>query len=470
MNRLSVRLSLAFLLTAWISVGAMALVVQRTLDSDFRQYVNMRDSQISPEQSERLEAYYAANQSWVGVESVLSGRGSGSGGQGNGFAGAGRGAALSVIDMDGVVIASTNPALEGMTLDSAALAAALPLTTADEQVGWLLRQSPRIQALGAAEVAFLSEANRWLTLAGLGATALAVVVGVFLAWRLARPLRELTRAAQDLTVGQLGRQVDVHGTAEIDALAVEFNTMSRALSDAEALRQRMAADVAHELRTPVSVLRGHLEAILDGVYPLDSAHVAVAHDQTIHLARLVEDLRVLTLAEARRLPLERVALDPAALVAQVLEAFEPLLLDADIRLVRDVSPGLPALQVDETRIRQVLSNLLTNALRHTSPGGEISVRVAPDTAGVRFSITNTGSTLSALDAAQVFQPFWRADSARERDAGGSGLGLAISREIIALHGGTMDVDSGDNRVTFSFTLPTMQAARSAPEQTRISHP
>lgn len=457
MNRLSVRLSLAFLLTAWISVGAMALVVQRTLDSDFRQYVNARDSQINPDQSARLEAYYAANHSWAGVETALSDRGLAGGGPGqgagSGFAGAGRGAALSVIDMNGVVVASTNPAIEGTTLNSAALVAALPLTVADEQVGWLLRQSPGIQALGVTEVAFLDEANRWLTLAGLGATALAVVVGVFLAWRLARPLRELTRAAQELTIGQLGRQVQVHGTAEVDALAVEFNIMSKALADAEALRQRMAADVAHELRTPVSVLRGHLEAMLDGVYPLDSAHVAVAHDQTIHLARLVEDLRVLTLAEARRLPLERTALDPAIVVAQVLEAFEPLTLDGEIRLTREIAPDLPTLQADITRIRQVLSNLLTNALRYTSPGGEISVRVAPVKAGVRFSITNTGSSLSALDTAQVFQPFWRADAARERDAGGSGLGLAISREIVVLHGGTMDVDSAENKVTFSFTLP-----------------
>jgi len=292
-----------------------------------------------------------------------------------------------------------------------------------------------------------------LTLAGLGATALAVVVGVLLAWRLAQPLRELTRAARDLTIGQLGRQVNVRGTAEVDALVVEFNTMSNALAEAEALRQRMAADVAHELRTPVSVLRGHLEAMLDGVYPLDTAHVAAAHDQTIHLARLVEDLRVLTLAEAKRLPLERTPLDPAALIAQILEAFEPLALDGEIRLTRDVTPDLPTLHADVTRIRQVLSNLLTNALRHTAPAGEIGVRAATVKEGVCFSISNTGSTLSALDAARVFQPFWRADAARERDSGGSGLGMAISREIVVLHGGSMWVDSDADRVTFSFVLP-----------------
>jgi two-component system OmpR family sensor kinase/two-component system sensor histidine kinase BaeS len=308
-------------------------------------------------------------------------------------------------------------------------------------------------ALGAAEVAFLDEANRWLTIAAAGATVLALLVGSALAWTIAKPLRELTFAVRDLSVGQLGRQVQVHGTAEVDALAAEFNTMSNALAEAETLRQRMAADVAHELRTPVSVLRGHLEAMLDGVYPLDSAHVAVAHDQTIHLARLVEDLRVLTLAEAQRLPLERGRVDPAALTQQLLDAFEPLALDGDIRLTSDVAAGLPAVSADVTRIRQVLSNLLTNALRHTPAGGEIDVKVAPAPNGVRFSVRNSGSGLTQQDAAHVFQPFWRADIARERDSGGSGLGLAISREIIRLHGGSMSVETGDQSVTFTFVLP-----------------
>ncbi len=453
-NRLSVRLSLAFLLSAWIGIAAMVLVVQRTLDAGFRQYVISRESEINPDQVSRLEAYYAANGTWDGANSILSGRGS-AGGAGNGAGGgdSGRGATFSIVGLDHTIIASTDSALEGMAVDPALLNSASPLVVSGVQVGWLYRASPGIQALGAAEVAFLDEANRWLTAAGLGATALALLVGVILAYSLARPLRELTTAARDLSVGQLGRQVDVRGTVEVNALAAEFNTMSQALAEAESLRQRMAADVAHELRTPVSVLRGHLEAMLDGVYPLDSAHVAVAHDQTIHLARLVEDLRVLTLAEAKRLPLERAQIAPATLVSQLLDAFEPLALDGEIRLTREIAPDLPALHVDVTRIRQVISNLLTNALRHTPTGGEIAVSVKRENDSVCFSVVNTGSSLNAADAARVFQPFWRADAARERDSGGSGLGLAISREIVALHSGSMRVESHDNRVTFAFTLP-----------------
>lgn len=449
MNRLSVRLSLAFLLAAWVGIAAMILAVQRTLDSGFRQYVNSRESAINPDQIDRLESYFAVNGTWDGAETLLGGRGQGAGAG----AGAERGSTLSIVGTDGVIAASTESARVGSAVDATILSSAVVLTAGGNQVGWLFRDSPGIQALGAAEIAFLDESNRWLTLAGVGASVLALTVGVILAWTLVSPLRELTNAARDLSVGQLGRQVHVHGTVEIHELAAEFNAMSAALADAEALRQRMAADVAHELRTPVSVLRGHLEAMLDGIYPLDSAHVAVAHDQTIHLARLVEDLRVLTLAEAKQLPLERTTFDPAPMVNQLLDAFEPLALDSQIRVIRQIATDLHPVYADVTRVRQVLSNVLTNALHHTPAGGEIVVQVQNQADAVRFAVTNTGSDLSQAEAAHVFQPFWRAETARDRDRGGSGLGLAISREIVRLHGGAMDVATVDGRVTFGFTLP-----------------
>lgn len=453
MNRLSIRLTIAFLLTAWISVGALALVVQRTLESGFRQYVSARavsGSPITADQAAELEAYYAAAGSWDGVESVLGGRGGGAGGAGGG---AGRGASLAVVAGDGVIVATSGEGAIGLPVDPAALSTGRELLVDGVRVGWLLRQTPGEQALGAAEIAFLNEANRWLTLAGIGATILALVVGVLLAWTLARPLRQLAAAARDLSTGQLGRQVMVRGTDEVNLLATEFNAMSQALARAEAVRRRMAADAAHELRTPVSVLRGQLEAMLDGVYPLDSAHVAVAHEQTIHLARLVDDLRVLTLAEARQLPLERTAFDPAALVTNAIDAFAPLAIDAGIALDSSLEAGLPRLTADVTRMRQVLTNLLANALRHTPPGGTIRVSATLMPGAVRISVYNSGSRLDATEQAHVFDPFWRAEAARGRESGGSGLGLAISHEIVALHGGSMTVADQADGVIFSFTLP-----------------
>ncbi len=338
-------------------------------------------------------------------------------------------------------------------LDEDTLGRAITLSAGGELAGWLVQDTPGAQALGEAERTFLNETTRALVLAALGASLLAIVVGGLLSWQLARPMRELTHAAHDLAKGNLGRQVRTGGTAELTELAQAFNRMSRDLAEGERTRQRMAADIAHELRTPVSVLRGHLEAMLDGVFPLDPEHLAIAYDRTIHLSRLVDDLRLLTRAEAGQLPLEHTRIGADILATRAIKSFMPLALDAEITLEHYVAPDLPELDVDVDRIQQVLGNLLTNALRHTPPQGQITVNVTRANDAVRFAIANTGDTLTPEQAVHIFTPFWRAEQARERDRGGSGLGLAISRQLLALHGGRIWVESGAGQTTFIFELP-----------------
>ncbi len=444
MNKLWVRLSIAFLLIAWLSIGAMAIVVQRTTDAGFRQYVVQRNaSEISLSQISRLERYYADRGAWSGAETAFGGQGQ------NGR----RGASFSVIDAQGNVLASTDATLVDTVLDARAIADSVELKVNGAVVGYLHKTTPGTEALGAAETAFLNEASSTLLMAAAVVSTLAVVIAVGLAWLLARPLNRLTDTILELTRGTLGPQVDVHGTAEVEALAQAFNTMSTQLAEGEALRRRMAADVAHELRTPVSVLRGHLEAMRDGVFPLDQEHLAVAHDQTLYLGRLVDDLRLLTLAEARHLPLNQSAVSPADLVGEIADGFRPLALDADVSLIVNNASAAPLVSADAMRIRQVLGNLLTNALRHTPSGGEISIDVLPVGKQVRFTVSNTGSPLDADAARQVFAPFWRATETRERDTGGSGLGLAISKQLIELHGGKMWVETRETCTSFVFELP-----------------
>ena len=194
-------------------------------------------------------------------------------------------------------------------------ARAVPLTLDGQTIGLLVQDTPGAQVLGSAEANFLAQTSTWLTVAAAIAGALALLTGIVLALVLTRPLDRLTEAVHGLGSGELGRQVPVSGALETAELAHAFNRLSHDLAAAEDLRQRMAADIAHELRTPVTVLGVHLEAMLDGVYPLDSEHVAVAYDQTLHLRRLVDDLRLLTQAEAGRLPLERGACDPGELLS-----------------------------------------------------------------------------------------------------------------------------------------------------------
>lgn len=463
MNRLWVRLSLAFLIIAWLSVGAIAAIVHITTERSFRHYLNRRDAQpFSPTAVAALEDYYRANQDWSRADALLpgprggAGQGQGRGaGQGQGSTETRGGATALLADADGVIRQATDPELLGTTIDADIRANAISLTVDGQTVGYLAQITPSAQVLGEAEEQFLSETDRWLIVAALGASLLAVIVGGLLAWQMTRPLRTLTDTAHDLAGGKFGQQVKVSGAVEITDLADAFNHMSRDLAQGETLRQRMAADIAHELRTPVSVLRGHLEAMLDGVFPLDADHLAVAYDRTIHMSRLVDDLRLLTRAEAGQLPLECRPVAANVLIERALESFAPLALDAEITLQRDIAPNLPAVNVDADRLQQVFGNLLTNALRHTYTNGTIAVRAWRVEERVRFSVSNTGQGLTADDAQRVFTPFWRAEDARERDTGGSGLGLAITQQLLLLHGGRIWVESAPAQTTFVFELPAV---------------
>ncbi len=422
----------------------MALVVQRTTEADFRQYINQRNaSEINQSQIIRFQSYYAEHGNWIGVESVFSGRGEGSG----------RGAIFNIATLDGTIIASTDESLIGTHIPATSLSQAVQLMVDGQVVGLFYRRTPGEQALGSAEIAFLNEANRTLVVTGIIVSLLAVAAGMGLSWLLARPLKYLTQIIYRFPGSRLGQQVKLSGTQETRALAQAFNKMSTQLAEGEALRQRMAADIAHELRTPVSVLRGHLEAMRDGVFALDQEHLAVAHEQTLYLGRLVDDLRVLTLAEAKHLPLNISPLLLSAMADEMVERFRPLALDADVQLTFSTSAPNAQIQADAQRLQQVLGNLLTNALRHTPPRGEITVTIWQVGDRIRLAVRNTGSHLTEDEVQHVFIPFWRASESRERDMGGSGLGLAISRQLIELHQGKMWVEASQEQVSFIFDLP-----------------
>jgi signal transduction histidine kinase len=457
MNRLWVRLSLAFLIVAWLAVGVIALVVRTTTAENFRVYLNRRAASSDSGTILALEDYYAEHGTWDGAESLLPGPKGGGYGRGAQQGQRRGGAQVMLADADGVVVASTDDTRIGTQLPDKTLDNATELVVDGQRVGWLAQETPGSQALGEAEKQFLSDATSSLAITAAGAALLAVVIGGLLAWQLTRPIRVLTHAVHDLAGGELGRQVQVDGPAEMTELAQAFNRMSHDLAEGEGLRRRMAADIAHELRTPVSVLRGHLEAMLDGVFPLDTERLAVAYDRTLHLSRLVDDLRLLTRAEAGQLPLHNVSILPGDLVNQTVESFLPLAIDVGITLESEITPQLLPLHVDVDRIHQVLGNLLTNALRHTPSGGRIVVHVTRANDAVRFAVSNTGEGLDPEQAEQVFTPFWRAGDAYERDKNGSGLGLAIARQLVTLHGGRIWVESAPGLTSFIFELPVSAA-------------
>jgi signal transduction histidine kinase len=311
--------------------------------------------------------------------------------------------------------------------------------------------------LTANEQALLNQINWALWLSAGVAGLVALVAGGLLAASILRPLRQLEQAVAQVAHGNLDARAPVKGKDEIAQLATSFNQMATNLRHQESLRQRMVADIAHELRTPLSVVQGNLQAILDGVYPLERAEIQTIADETRVLSRLVSDLHELAQAEAGHLPLERQITPVATVLRQMAESFRTLAEQSGVSLL--VDPPQPELVVDADpdRLHQVLHNLLGNALRHTLPGGAVWLAAQATGNAVRFTVKDSGAGIAAADLPHVYDRFYRADSSRSRDAGytsGAGLGLAIVKVLVEAHGGRVGVESREGQgATFWFELP-----------------
>jgi signal transduction histidine kinase len=308
--------------------------------------------------------------------------------------------------------------------------------------------------------AALDRVNQAVLLGGLIALIAALVIGFFVFRAITRPIDQLTGAAHQLAQGDLSARVAVDdhasrlGSDEISELGAAFNSMASHLQHSEQVRRDMTADIAHELRTPLAVMRGNLEAMLDGVYPFDAEHLTPVLNQVNLLTRLVEDLRTLALAEAGQLPLAKRPVDLAALLQSVLTSFEAQAAAHQVTLRVEIAPDLSAVDLDPDRMQQTIGILITNALRYAPPQGSITVGVKTDRAHVTIEVADTGSGIAPEDLSHVFDRFYRADKSRARESGGSGLGLAIAKSLVEAHGGSIGVHSEVGQGTcFSVRLP-----------------
>lgn len=288
----------------------------------------------------------------------------------------------------------------------------------------------------------------------------AVLLGAatFFSSRVTRPLTRLTRAARTMAEGDLSVRVRGSPVREINDLAGAFNTMASSLSDADRQRRQMTADVAHELRTPLSIIRGRLEGMQDGIYSATPDQIATLLNETALLERLIEDLRLLALAEAGQLPLHMESIAPAPLLRSVAQSFAGQARSQGVDLRVAEIPALPELEADPQRIAQVLGNLVANSLRHTPTGGTVLLNawvLAQDKQqAVCISVSDTGSGIAPEDLPHIFDRFYRADPARTRAGGGAGLGLAIAKRLIEAHHGQIWAESSPGKgTTVAFSLP-----------------
>jgi two-component system OmpR family sensor kinase/two-component system sensor histidine kinase BaeS len=411
-----------------------------------------------------LGDYYVANgESWVGVEQRFETLPAV--GPGNFFD-------YALADENGQIIASTDskyPA--GTVLSEKDLKGGIVVRARNRQVGTLLFDNgprgmmqsppaapnpPTAPARGPRAV-FWPILRSFLIAAGVLVTGL-LLMALFFVQRISRPLRTLTVAAQQLATGALDVQVKPAPIREVNELTQAFNSMARSLASADRQRRQMTADIAHELRTPLTIIKGRLEGMQDGVYEAKPEELERLLGETALLERLIEDLRLLALAENGQLPLYREPIDPRELLDNAHNAFARQAAEQHVALAVDAPDDLPALDADPQRLAQVLANLVANALRYTPEGG--SITLGAHTAGqegadvVVLEVRDTGAGIPADDLPHVFDRFYRADRSRARSSGGTGLGLAIARQIVLSHGGTIQASSTEGQgTTMTITLP-----------------
>jgi len=448
MKSLAVKLILAFLGLGLAVAGLVAIFAGQFTANAFGDFIfNQNQENLAS----RLSDYYRQHGSWEGVDDALPNMfDPRQGGDPN----------IQLVDMTGHVIAGRPVFPPGQPVSATDLAQGAPIEVNGARVGTLVRGSGGfgIPPRGAS---FLGRINEALIIATFGAAVLALILGWLFARAFTRQLSELTVATKKIAEGNFGQQVAVRSKDEVGQLAESFNKMSADLAHSRDIRQQMTADIAHELRTPLSIILAHSEALRDGVIPSTPETHTILYDEEVRLSHLVEDLRILSLADAGELSLNKRGMEPAALLERAMAANAPKLQQKGITPHTEIGTDLPDVNVDPERMAQVLNNLIDNAGRHTPEGGSVTGKVrVMHPARVLFTIEDTGPGVAAVDVPNIFERFYRADKSRQHDSSGSGLGLAIAKSIVEAHGGKIWVESpAGSGAIFFIELPASVSTR-----------
>lgn len=456
LRSLSWKLTLAFLLVALTAALLLAVVIRFTSAGQLdRLIVEQRRSEFQA----LLADYYRANGSWAGVRLYLAQVRVAPSRDDRGVRPAAgrrnRRELFGLADADGnVIIPLLGEYPPGTRVPPNVLARGEPVVVDGQAVGVILTAALP-PGLNPEEAAYLQRATAALALAGVGAVIVAVLVGVWLARTLTRPLCALTAAAHRMANGELEQAVNVRSADEIGELAAAFNRMSREVARANQARKQMTADVAHELRTPLTVIAGYIESMRDGVLAATPDRLGVIYAEIERLQHLVGDLRTLSQADAGELKLNLEPVAPTELLQQVQAAFAHQAAQQGVTLRVEAERNLPAVNGDEIRLQQVLGNLVSNALRYTPEGGQVVLgATADDNRRVSLTVRDTGPGIAPDDLPFIFDRFYRADKARAAESGGSGLGLAIAKALAEAHGGALTVQSAPGQgSTFTLQLP-----------------
>jgi two-component system, OmpR family, sensor histidine kinase BaeS len=477
MRSLNWKLGGALLLMVMVSIGLMAYLTNLSTVRELRHYVSNVNTVYVQRIEHNLALFYVKEQSWAGIQSALEASLKSADDR------------LIVVNNIGVVVGDSAGDWVGKDIAEYGLGDGTPILVLGKKVGEFYvdgmvanGHSGRIMGqlgqristvLTIAEQDFLKRVHASLLLAGLLAAGLAVLLGLIITRQITRPVHALMTGARRIAGGQLNYRVEVNTNDEIGALASSFNDMASSLSKNEESRRRLLADIAHELRTPLTVIEGTVEGILDGVFEPDAERLNLIKGETTLLTRLINDLRDISLAESGQLKLELAPADIIKLVSRKLSQVEPLAREKEVQLDLQAAHDIPELRVDLLRMEQVIANLVTNAIRHTSSGGKVTVSLDKIAGSIRsglekpqviISIADNGEGIEAEHLSKIFDRFYRVDSARARGKGETGLGLAIVKQMVEAHGGKVWVESEKGKgSTFYVALPVQADASLLPE-------
>lgn len=446
------KILLSFALIIVLTLGFGYLFISQAIDRGFEDF-NQRNVQVQGQLYSRLLAtYYEREGSWDDLQKLFELRATM-------FRDNIKQRMPHVLaDREGVVVVAPDEQLIGQKLSDEELDSGVDIVVSGESVGTFVVR-PTLAAnrlhrwVNPFEQNFLALVNQSLWLAGLAAGGIALLLSFGLLRHLTIPLRALEQGARQITRGKLDKRVAVLSNDELGRLGNSFNEMAETLEKSERAKRNMINDVAHELRTPLSVLRSGLEGLMDDVLAPTPENFAALHNKTLLLSRLVEDLQQLALADAGQLSVQMQTSPLRPMLARIRATIEVQLEEQKIELIVELPQDLAPILVDVQRIEQVLLNLLSNAVTHTPCGGTIRIVAEELEKTVQISVCDSGQGLSEEDLAHAFDRFYRADKSRARASGGSGLGLAITKALVEAHGQQIWAENAaEGGACFHFTV------------------
>jgi signal transduction histidine kinase len=456
---------LALILVVAVAVGGIALFSTRAVNNMFQRFERDRGTVRHERLENVLSQYYSEHRSWSGVQGLVERMSHLSGEW------------VILASEEGQVVADSLGELVGQQVGQdwhtpvakighdgvtvgvlyagfAGRGAGPDRKTPRDWAGAAAFPPPPIPGMEPRSEAFMSSLTRALLLVSGLAGLAAIVLSLLLSRRILGPVEALTKAARRMERGDLSQRVAVQSRDEIGELARAFNAMAEGLQRLEKVRRNMVTDVAHELRTPLSNVRGYLEAFRDGVMEPDKPTIDSVYEEAMFLSHLVDDLQDLSLAEAGQLHLDQRRMDLADVTIRTIEALQARAAAETVTLTHDVSADLPSVDADPRRLVQIVSNLLSNALAHTPAGGEIRLTASMRDTEIEVTVSDTGEGIPPEHLPHIFERFYRVDPSRSRATGGAGLGLAIAKQLVEAHGGRIRVESEVGKGTrFHFTVP-----------------